>query len=178
MIVKLPELAFHESPNQSRRLHGEHGVRLIVVHTGEGSFDSVLNTILSPQREAAYHVLLDAAKPRRGAQTVPWGRKAWHAGFVNSRSDGIAVSGFADRFDVDSHYAHVLARMVAKRCKVRGIPARGTRNPAGVGVIRHADVDPHRRRDPTPDLREWRQFLELVAQEARRGNFRPVWGRD
>lgn len=174
----LPELEWRESPNQSQRLHAEHGVTLIVCHTPEGSYESAIATVLDEDREACYHVLADNENPRRGTQFVRWSRKAWHAGYVNSRSDGLALAGHARKFRSLSPGGRVFARMVAKRCQERGIPPRWTRKPNRPGVTRHADVDPTRRSDPTPSVARWLVFIGLVKFEYRRGRFRRRWGRD
>lgn len=159
-------LVVRNSPNQSERIHGQDAVRLIVVHTPEGSYASAVATCLNPDAEVSYHRLYT----RRGdeaTQFVPFSRKAWHAGPVNSLSDGLAIEGFARTFDLAHLGTLELAKGVAERLVARGLPCQWTTDPAKGGFCRHGDLQDNRS-DPTPDLDEWRLFVAMVRAEYER----------
>jgi hypothetical protein len=170
----LPELERLPSPNSSRRVHGNDVVDLILVHTPEGSYSSALNTCLDPEADVSYHVLLDT-DGRRGAQLVDWNLKAWHGKAFNSRSEGIALAGYARSTRALSPGGRALARAVAARLRARGLPPVWRRTGGvGGGFCRHADIQADRR-DPM-GLGRWLTFVALVKYEYRRGGFRDSWG--
>lgn len=177
--VSLPRLARDETPNQSWRVHGNGAaVDLVICHTPEGSFASARAACHDDQRpiwdRVSYHALLrkDGAA---GSQFVPWHRKAWHAGTYNSRSEGIALEGFAADTRALSAGGRVFARAVAARLRARGLPPKWRRRgETGGGFCRHADIQADRS-DPMP-LGRWLTFVALVKYEHRRGRFRERWG--
>lgn len=172
--VPLPELERRDSPNQSSRIHGNSAVDLIIVHTPEGSYESALATCLGTSRRVSYHALIDE-QGRYGTQLVQWHRKAWHAGGHNSRSEGLALAGFASSTRALSPGGRALARAVAARLRARRLPPRWRRHgEVGGGFCRHADLQADRR-DPMP-LGRWLTFVALVRWEHARGRFRARWG--
>jgi hypothetical protein len=178
-VAVLPPVTQDFTPNQSDRTHGNGAaVDLIECHTPEGSLQSARNTCHDTTRPPAdrvsYHVII-AEDGARAIQLVPWHRKAWHGGTFNSRSEGIALAGFADRTFPLSPGGRVFARVVAARLKARGLkPVWRRRGEVGGGFMRHADVQANRR-DPMP-LARWTTFVLLVKWEYRRGKFRERWG--
>lgn len=172
--VPLPELERRESPNQSGRVHGNSAVDLIIVHTPEGSFSSALSTCLGTVRRVSYHVLIHELG-LHGVQLVLWNRKAWHAGAYNSRSEGIALAGWASSTRAMSPVGRAGARAVAARLRARGLPPTWRRKgERGGGFCRHADIQADRR-DPM-SLSRWLTFVALVKWEYHRGKFRARWG--
>lgn len=151
------------SPNQSARTHGNDAVRLIVVHTPEGGYHSTINWIMNPASNVSYHRLIKK-DGTEATQLVPWDRKAWHAGAVNSLSDGISVEGFARTFDLADSGVMEAAKLVAGRLAVRKLPCQWTTDVAKGGFCRHGDLQTDRS-DPTPDLSEWRLFVSMVKAE-------------
>jgi hypothetical protein len=176
MPTALPKLVYKHSPNQSTRIHGQKAVRLIVVHTPEGSYGPMVRYMTDPNqaRKVSYHGLL-REDGLEFTQLVPWGRKAWHAGPYNSLSEGISAAGFAARFDVRSEQSKRLARIVAYRLHKRGLKAQWTTNPKSGGFCRHADLQSDRS-DPMSRAK-WIVFVGMVKAEAARGKFRRKWGR-
>lgn len=164
----LPKLYQLATVNQSRRLWPE--VELIICHTPEGSYESATTTITNPASEVSYHVLIKE-NGKEARQFVRWSRKAWHARVHNSRSEGIALAGFAAETRALSPGGRALARAVAFRLRRHGLPPRWSRYR---GFCRHADLQ-RDRSDPMP-LRQWLLFVSLVKYEYRRGGFRRHWG--
>lgn len=173
--VSLPALERRASPNQSVRVHGNGtAVDLILCHTPEGSYEGTVAFILRPTAQVSYHVLL-SEDGKRGTQLVDWHRKAWHGGAFNSRTEGLALAGFADSTRALSPGGRVFARAVAARLRARKLPPKWRRRgEVGGGFCRHADVQADRR-DPMP-LGRWLTFVALVKYEHRRGQFRQRWG--
>lgn len=159
------KIVVRHSPNQSERIHGNDAVRLVVCHTPEGGYEGTIRYILdeSNPRKVSYHALI-SEDGREITQLVPWHRKAWHAGPINSLSDGISAAGYAHRFDVDTKQARTMAFLVARRLIARGLKAQWTTDPAKGGFCRHADLQADRS-DPTPNLAEWRVFVGMVQAE-------------
>jgi hypothetical protein len=153
-------LELRPSPNQSPRIHGDAAVRLIVVHTPEGGYDSTLAFVSSPRSKVSYHRMY-SKDGSRAVQMVPWDQKAWHAGAVNSLSDGISIEGFARLFNLHDPGVLEAANGVAERLVVRKLPCQWTTDPMKGGFCRHGDLQADRS-DPTPDLAEWRLFGEMV----------------
>lgn len=170
MGVTLPPLEWRESPNQSQRLFPDD-VELIIVHTPEGSYPTMLNFLCRESSQVSYHLLL-REDGEEATQLVAWSRKAWHAKVHNSRSEGISAAGYAADFDPNSEQAKRLARIVAFRLHKRGLPARwSTRR----GFCRHADLQSDRR-DPC-NRTKWIRFVARVKYEKARGRFRETWGK-
>jgi N-acetyl-anhydromuramyl-L-alanine amidase AmpD len=176
MATTLPPLVYKHSPNQSERIHGQKPVRLIVVHTPEGAYGPMVRYMTDPKqaRKVSYHGLL-REDGLEFTQLVPWGRKAWHAGAMNSASEGISAAGFAAKFNVRSEQSKRLARIVAYRLHKRGLKARWTTNPVTGGFCRHADLQSDRS-DPMSRAK-WLVFVGMVKAEATRGRFRRRWGK-
>jgi hypothetical protein len=151
------------SPNQSPRIHGNDAVRLIVCHTPEGSYEGTSRFILTASAQVSYHLLIKR-DGTEATQFVAWSQKAWHAGALNSLSDGIAVEGYARYFDLAHQGSHELAREVAKRLVARNLPCQWTTDPVKGGFCRHGDLQDNRT-DPTPDLAEWGLFVNMVKAE-------------
>lgn len=173
--VVLPELVQHPSPNQSSR-RGEK-VHLIVCHRPVGSYLGSISTLCNPAAEASAHVI---TKPggQEATQLVPWGEKAWACKALNAFSDNIE---FNDEMWVgkDPVGLAVAARIVAFRCKARGIPPVWTRDPLNTpGICRHYDlgVAGGGHTDPTLVVLTWTRFVASVKAEYDRGGFRPSWG--
>lgn len=158
-------LVTKDSPNQSPRVHGNDVVRLAVVHTPEGSYESAINTCMARRGDdsVSYHRLY-RKNGTEAVQLVPFERKAWHAGPLNSLSDGLSIEGHASRFDLSDPGTLQLARGVAERLIARKLPCQWTTDPAKGGFCRHGDLQANRT-DPTPDIAEWRLFVGMVESE-------------
>lgn len=163
------KLVVKNSPNQSTRLEG--AVRIIVVHTPEGSYAGATATIMNPAAQVSYHRLYKK-DGSEATQFVRWTNKAWHAKTYNSISDGLSVEGFARSFSLRDPGVKELAEGVAERLHARGLKPQWTTDPAKGGFCRHGDLQ-NDRTDPTPDLGEWRIFVAMV-QDAYRKQTNPV----
>ena len=168
--VFLPKLNHANSPNQSQRLF-PNDVEVIVCHTPEGSYAGATATLMNPNAQVSYHVLI-REDGKEATQFVPWSRKAWHAKVHNSRSEGISLAGFARDKKASQPGVKVMARVVAFRLKERGLPPKWSTKR---GFCRHADLQSDRS-DPMTKL-EWVKFVGRVKMEYHRGGFRKVWGR-
>lgn len=158
MLIRLKE-----SPNQSERIHGNDAVRLIVNHTPEGGYAGTVNYVLNPNSDVSYHCLIKE-DGTEATQFVTWDKKAWHAGAINSLSDGLAVEGYARNFDLADPGVKQLAAMNARRLVARKLPCQWTTDPAKGGFCRHGDLQADRT-DPTPDLTEWKLFVAMVKEQ-------------
>jgi hypothetical protein len=156
------KVVVRESPNQSARVHGDDSVRLVVCHTPEGGYEGTVAFILRESAKVSYHELIkkDGTEITR---LVPWKRKAWHAGALNSLSDGISIEGHASHFDLGDKGVFVMAEEVARRLIARGLQPNWTTDPAKGGFCRHGDLQADRT-DPTPDMAEWRLFAGMVKE--------------
>jgi N-acetyl-anhydromuramyl-L-alanine amidase AmpD len=155
-------LKTNTSPNRSARIHGDDAVRLIVAHTPEGGYQGTIDyTMRTTGRRVSYHLLI-AQDGSEATQLVPWDEKAWHAGPMNSLTDGIAIAGHAWRFDLeDWDGVDEFAFAIAQRLVARGLPCQWTTDTVKGGFCRHGDLQADRS-DPTPDLAEWRLFAAMV----------------
>lgn len=174
--VSLPPIKFAHSPNQSQRVHGNDAVDLIIVHSPEGSYEGTVRFLQTPGAGVSYHVLLKE-DGSEATQFVPFSRKAWHAGVMNSRSEGISLADYANKIRAFTPGGRKLARVVAFRLKKRGLPPTWRRKgEVGGGFCRHADIQSDRR-DPM-SLSRWLAFVAMVKFQYHLGGFRKSWGRD
>lgn len=159
------QIVARNSPNQSTRFHGDAAVRLVICHTPEGSYQSAINTCMTPRgiKSVSYHRIYKK-DGSQATQLVPFTRKAWHAGAINSLSDGLSLEGFARDFSLSDPGTRQLARGVAERLVARGLPCQWTTDPRKGGFCRHGDLQSNRS-DPTPDLVEFRRFAGMVRTE-------------
>lgn len=141
-------------------------MRLIVCHTPEGSYSSAIATCMNPAADVSYHRLYKK-DGTEATQLVGWTRKAWHAGAVNSLSDGLSIEGYARRFSLSDPGTQEFAKGVAERLLARKLRPQWTTDPQRGGFCRHGDLQSDRT-DPTPDLAEWRQFVDIVRAQYRR----------
>lgn len=113
------------SPNHSARRGGP--VRLVVVHTAEGSrtVESLGSWFSSAARAVSSHAGIDD----RCIETyVPYDRAAWTLRSGNGISDNVELCGFA-RWDRDEWMQHgrmleLTAQWIRERCRARDIPIR------------------------------------------------------
>ena len=171
------------SPHRSERIHGQEAVRLIVAHTPEGRYGPMLDYIAHPgrkcyagERRVSYHDLIKE-DGTEVTHLVPYAEKAWHAGALNSSSEGIALAGYARDFEIvtggdkrvigwsfNQDGEQALAKIIAKRLVARGLEPVWTTDTVKGGFCRHADLQSDRS-DPTPDVNEWKILVAMVQAE-------------
>src|SRR5215831_11167615 len=144
---------WHETPNQSGR--GGSGVRLIVVHTTEGSQtnQSLWNFISQPSAQASYHISVDnSSGPNTCFEYVKRENKAWSCVDFNPRSVNGAFctpSGAASNWSRSKWLEYdagltAMATWVREEAAAFGIPlvalndAQAQSN--GRGVCQHANL--------------------------------------
>jgi hypothetical protein len=183
-LVVLPNLVWKPSPNFSSR--SGHPVELVVVHRwGEPeapypeeakTYGGVVNYFSNPASKVSAHVVFPgSADPGQATQMVQWASMAWAEAAYNPVSDDVESSD-----DIwignDTYGMEVLARIVAFRLTMRGLPCVwSTRK----GFCRHADLGAAgggHTACPTTDLTQWRKFVSMVEHEFQRGGFRRNWG--
>jgi hypothetical protein len=175
-LVTLPPLKQAPSPNQSARIHGNDAVDLIIVHSPEGPYAGMVKYLQNPNSGVSYHILVKE-DGSEATQLVPYGRKAWHAGVQNSRSEGISLCDYARNIRAFSPGGRKLARIVAFRLYKRGLkPVWRRKGEVGGGFCRHADIQADRS-DPM-NLSRWLAFVAMVKFQYYLGGFRKTWGRD
>ena len=180
-----PILKWEPTRNSAPRLG--HPVSLVVVHrwgvrytTPEAehtTYDGVVNYFKQPSSQVSAHIVFPgSAAPGEATQMVAWDDYAWAQAAFNPVADEIE-SADAIWLGQDDHGLEVLARIVAFRLHVRGLPAVWS---SRRGFCRHADLGAAgggHTECPTTDFAVWRRFVKLVQREAERGHFRKTWGR-
>ena len=129
------DVLLRESPNQSPYTWGEEGIRRIVTHTPQGSWEGTLSTIMNPANKVSYHELLHPSG-KRAMQFVKWSRKAWHAGDPDTAAtEGVSACCFADQLTAEVE--GLMAKTVAWRLIVRGLPCvyNPSRDPLAYRVL-------------------------------------------
>lgn len=183
--VVLPKLEWVPTNAKGSR-HGQK-VELVVVHrwgvrfTTEAaearSYEGVIRFFSDPANRASAHVVFPgSAVPGEATQMVAWGDMAWAEAAYNPVADDIE-SADAIWVGGDAHGMQVLARIVADRLKVRGLPPAWSHRR---GFCRHADLGAAgggHTACPTTNLAQWRRFCRMVQEEYDRGGFRRHWGR-
>lgn len=189
--VSLPELRWW--PTAASGLRHGHDVELVVVHRWGVRFvsepqeavtyEGVCHYFADPAHQASAHVVFPgSARPGQATQMVAWEQMAWAEAAYNPVADDVESAdacwtGAADGGPADPHGLAVLARIVAYRLHVRGLPPVWSHRR---GFCRHADLGAAgggHLACPTTDLALWRRFVRLVQAEAERGGFRKEWGR-
>lgn len=190
-VVLPPRLLWRPSDGRGDR-HGAT-VRHVVVHRwgdrwpdarGEAAvYHGVVNYLAAGVRNnaSAHIVFPGSAVPGEATQLVRWSDYAWAEAAYNPTSDEIEsadalwVPDAHGRYD-DAGLA-VLARIVAFRLWVRGLPAVWSHDR---GFCRHADLGSAgggHTQCPTTDLTRWKLFVRHVQHESARGGFLRRWGR-
>lgn len=149
-----------DSPNQSAWSWGEDGIRRVVAHTPQGSYEGSIAHTVNPAAEVSYHRLL-SEDGKHAVQLVPWSKKAWHVGDMNSRAEGISACCYADKLTPEVEA--MLAKTIAWRLVERGLPAtyNPSRDPLARGYCRHGDLQDDRS-DPMTALRFRRVIVPKV----------------
>ena len=184
--ITLPDLVADSTPNQSSR--NGHTATLVVLHRwAGGTFDGVVAEFQNPASQASAHIVYAGETGKdagRCVQLVPYKRKAWTE-YPTFNLIGVSVEcGDAMWLGQDPEGFKRAARITAfllHHLKLPPVWVHGEQlvhNPHG--FTRHYDLGAlgGGHTDPTTDLTLWTAFFQLVKQEARRGGFRPVWGRD
>lgn len=132
------------SPHHSAR--GSRPVRLVIVHTAEGSrtVESLGGWFQRPATKASSHAGID---DHRVETYVPFDRAAWTTRSANGISDNVELCGFAkwshDEWLTHARMLEMCAAWIRERCQARGIPIRKLtpdQVAAGAaGVCGHAD---------------------------------------
>lgn len=182
--IVLPELDW--KPTAACGTRGGAEVVRVVVHrwgvtyTDEPaearSYEGVISFFENPANQASAHVVFPgSAVPGRATQMVAWDQKAWAEAAYNPSSDDIE-SADAIWLGHDPRGMQTLARMVAMRLHVRGLPAVHS---VERGFCRHGDLGEAgggHTACPTTDMNVWGVFVAMVKHEAARGDFRKTWG--
>ena len=182
--IVLPDLAW--KPTTSCAARGTAEVTRVVVHrwgvayttpaAEAASYHGVINYFTDPKNQVSAHVVFPgSALPGVATQMVKWADSAWAEAAFNSSSDDVE-SADAIWLGHDPRGMQVLARIVADRLHVRGLPAVWS---SEKGFCRHADLGAAgggHTQCPTTDTTVWKVFEAMVVHEHSRGGFRPTWG--
>ena len=157
--------------NYSAATRPAHAVRLVVVHSVEGTYWGAIGWFRNPRARVSSHYVV--GRDGAVAQMVSLRQVAWHAGnrWVNARSVGIENEGFADvpwTFTDAQYRASAAVAAAVLRRSLLPIDRRH--------VIGHHEVaDPRRpwlrggyghHRDPGPYW-DWRRYMAYVRLYAR-----------
>jgi hypothetical protein len=189
-VAILPELRWEPTAACSPR-YG-HPVELVVVHrwgvrfttaaAEARSYQGVIDYFKDRAHQASAHIVFPgSAVPGEATQMVAWSDLAWVEAAYNPFADDVESADHIwvpdARGGYDEQGFQVLARIVAFRLHVRGLPPLwSTRR----GFCRHGDLGAAgggHTACPTTDLARWRAFVRQVQHEAQRGGFRASWGR-
>lgn len=177
--MTLPNLAFHESPNRSQRLHGMIPW-LIIAHRPVGEYKPSRDWLSNPRSRASAHVITEGhgTGVDVATQLVPWDQKAWAAAIFNSPSYNLEVDD--DGWDGDDWGAfYTGAHIAAFICHKTGIPPVWTHAPMHMaGLTRHLDLGKAGggHTDPTHNLTVWENFIRQVHHDVKHTQFRKTYG--
>jgi N-acetyl-anhydromuramyl-L-alanine amidase AmpD len=173
MTNLLPTLCWSASPNFSSR--GGTRVDLIVLHDCEGSYEGSIRWFeMSQSKVSAHYVVREDGG--EVTQMVDLADNAWHACAFNRRSVGIEMGGFARR-GFDPLLLATTGRIFAYLCHHLQIPVRHARGGVGPGIASHSDLGAAGggHHDPSDDPIFMENFLRVVDDEHRRGDFPDAW---
>jgi len=170
-------LVENENPNAKVRGNGKKGqyyssrskpIQGIVVHTAEGGTKAVniARYLSTTDRTASAHVVID---DKEIVDLVPDEYTAFHCRGSNSKSLGLEIAYFADKWGEDPVYEEAVIALSASWCAEKSelydIPMeRVTKEEwdAGKkGYISHAECDPARRTDPGANF-DWDKFFSYM----------------
>src|SRR3954464_5593828 len=146
-----PTVTWIASPNFNSR--NGTTVDAIVIHTTESSYQSTLNTFLSPASQVSAHYVVNTD----GAitQMVDTANRAWHATYYNSRSIGIENVGYAGQASTwNSQNLPALEKLVAYLAYTFKVPVVHPGGDANSypnqqlnekGIVAHGQVQPWNR---------------------------------
>lgn len=186
-MTVLPELTW--KPTAASDSRNGATVELVVVHrwgvrvsapkdeavTAEG----VVNFFSNPANRASAHIVYPGSVGTT-TQMVAWQDMAWAEAAYNPEADEVESADdiwvLGPSGTIDEAGLEQLARIVAFRLHVRGLPAVWSTKR---GFCRHADLGQAgggHLECPTTDIPTWRKFVSLVQKELERGGFRTTWG--
>ncbi len=137
------------SPNHDERKGGRAPDMILLHYTGMQSTPAALERLCSAESKVSAHYFV--FEDGRIVQSVPEGRRAWHAGVsswagendINSLSIGIEIANPGHDFGYPDFPKRQIAAVIAL---CRGIIARRGIKPGR--VLAHSDVAPSRKQDP------------------------------
>ena len=135
-MTAMPPIKFVASPNYSIR--GGSGVRLIVIHTMEGSYAGSIAWFAMAKSQVSAHLLMKA-DGSEWTQMVALGDKAWHACNANPYSIGIEGEGYTAKGE-DDVWDNSMALGVAWLLHAYGLPCRWAAGGVGAGFCSHHDL--------------------------------------
>jgi hypothetical protein len=123
---------------------GKSPVRLIAVHTAEGSTTvESLGNYFAGTTAGSSHAGI--GQGGQYAEFVSYANTAWTDPPVNSVADTVEICGFAkwtrDEWLAKKDMIETIAHWIAWRCSVRGIPVRHITDASGSGVVGHRDIN-------------------------------------
>jgi N-acetyl-anhydromuramyl-L-alanine amidase AmpD len=170
-------LVDNENPNAKLRGNGKKGnyyptrskdIQGIVVHTAEGGTKAVniAKYLSTTNRTASAHVVIDDEEI---VELVPDEFTAFHCRGSNSKSLGLEIAYFADKWGEDPDYEEACIALSASWCADKAlkynIPMERVTidewNAGKKGFISHAECDPARRTDPGENF-DWDKFFAYM----------------
>jgi len=167
----------NENPNAKLRDNGKQGnyyptrskdIQGIVVHTAEGGRSAVgiAKYLSTTDRTASAHVVID---DKEIVELVPDDFTAFHCRGSNSKSLGLEIAYFADKWGEDPVYEEAVIALSASWCAEKAdahnIPMERVTidewNAGKKGFISHAECDPSRRTDPGANF-DWDKFFAYM----------------
>jgi len=167
----------NENPNAKLRDNGKQGnyyptrskdIQGIVVHTAEGGRSAVgiAKYLSTTDRTASAHVVID---DKEIVELVPDDFTAFHCRGSNSKSLGLEIAYFADKWGEDPVYEEAVIALSASWCAEKAdahnIPMKRVTidewNAGKKGFISHAECDPSRRTDPGANF-DWDKFFAYM----------------
>ncbi|MCB1490165.1 MAG: N-acetylmuramoyl-L-alanine amidase [Bauldia sp.] len=149
MMVAVPAIEQHPSPNHGPRPPGTDVDILLLHYTGMASGAGALSWLCDPRSQVSCHYFI--FEDGRIVQLVDEARRAWHAGRgswagetdINSRSIGIELAHPGHEY---GYRAFAGAQIAALIDLSHGILARNPIPPQR--VLAHSDIAPERKEDP------------------------------
>jgi len=170
-------LVENENPNAKMRDNGKKGhyystrskaIQGIVVHTAEGGTQAsnIAQYLSTTDRTASAHVVID---DKEIVDLVPDDYTAFHCRGQNSKSLGLEIAYFADKWGDDPVYEEAVIALSASWCAEKSelydIPmekvSKKEWDAGKKGFISHAECDPDRRTDPGENF-DWEKFFSYM----------------
>lgn len=172
---ELPPLTLMRSPNYSVRTETIEGVTW---HETQGGYEGSATWLCNPDAKASCHIIVNA-DGTKAAQLVPYSLAAWHAKQANPRTIGVELTGYIATAN-DRRQLLNAARIGAWLSYRFGIPGKLADKYGRGGHTTHSRLAGNDHTDP--DLNGplagdgFAEFLELIKEQLRHGNFPKNYG--
>jgi hypothetical protein len=174
--VRLPELVWRPTPNQSGR--SGVAVELLAVHETAGPYAGSVAWLCNPKADASAHFVV-REDGLEATQLVALSRKAWTQCTFNWRTVSIELANVTAKGYATDYQLRVCARILGWLVMLTGTPPRWSRTGAEPGICRHLDLGAAGcgHTQCGPNLDGWHRLREVGDYELERDGYRDEWAR-